>query len=135
MSWVNGRRLYHAFIPPSQVLLRLGEIKMAKTKTSAERKKSSAPTPVLKLRADAPVKQFHATKKLADEDFIAKAMWDCLKNNDPEGVMEILEAHLEAVSRLKLAKDGNIPRATLYHALSSRNPTLRTLAKIVHAAA
>jgi probable addiction module antidote protein len=108
---------------------------MAKTKTSAERKKSSAPTPVLKIKPGAPIKQFDATKKLVDEDFIAKAVWDCLKDNDPEGVMEILEAHLEAVSRMKLAKDGNIPRATLYHALSSRNPTLRTLAKIVHAAA
>ncbi|MFZ4100074.1 MAG: hypothetical protein ACOYKZ_07115 [Chlamydiia bacterium] len=49
--------------------------------------------------------------------------------------MEVLEAHIEAVNFLKLSKTGEIPRSTLYHALSGRNPTLKTLAKIVHAAA
>lgn len=85
-----------------------------------------------KLKKDAHVKEIHPTQDLADEDLISKAIWECLKNNDPEGVIEVLQAHLEAVNMLKFSKEAHIPRATLYHFLQNKNPTLKTLAKVVH---
>ena len=64
--------------------------------------------------------------------FIAKAIWDCLKNDDPEGVMDVLEAHIEALNKVKYSKSSDIPRSTLYNCLQSKNPTIKTLAKLVH---
>ena len=70
-----------------------------------------------------------------DEQLIAKAIWECLKENDPDGVIEILEAHLKVKNKSQLAKEHDLPRTTLYHAFKSKNPTLHTLAKLVHATA
>ena len=70
---------------------------------------------------------------LLNEELIAQAIWECLRDNDPEGVIEVLEAHLEARNKSKISRDHNIPRITYYHALKNKNPTLSTLAKIVHA--
>jgi len=81
------------------------------------------------------VKKYSPTKALLDEDFIAKAIWECLKNDDPEGVMEVLEAHIEATNKVKFSKSSDVPRSTLYHCLKSKNPTIKTLAKLVHACA
>lgn len=80
-------------------------------------------------------RQYHPRKDLLDEKLIAQAIWECLKDNDPDGVIEILEAHLRAKNKSKLAKKYDLPRTTLYHAVKSRNPTLHTLAKLVHAVA
>lgn len=96
-----------------------------------KRKKS---IPKLSLKPGTRVRRHSPTKALANEKFISKAVWDCLKNNDPEGVIEVLEAHFEAVNKLKFSKEHEIPRATIYHFLNSKNPTLKTLAKIIHAA-
>lgn len=85
-----------------------------------------------KLKPNANVKEINPTQALADEALISKAIWECLKNNDPEGVIEVLEAHFEAVNMLKFSKESHIPRATLYHILHNKNPTLKTLAKVVH---
>ena len=68
-----------------------------------------------------------------DEDLTALAVWECLKENDPEGVMEIIEGHLYALNKNEIADRGDIPRSTLFHSLRSKNPTLKTVAKIVHA--
>ena len=104
-------------------------------KTSPTQKKSSKSTPVLKLRPGVKLKSYSPTKQLADEEFISKVIWECLKNNDPDGVIEILEAHFEAVNKLKFSRESTIPRATIYHLFSSKNPTLKTLAKVIHAVA
>ncbi len=65
--------------------------------------------------------------------FIGKAILECLKNNDPEGVMEILAIYLDTLNKTKSAEYANLPRSTLYHSLKSRNPTIKTLAKLIHA--
>lgn len=77
-------------------------------------------------------KNYSPTKKLLDENFIAKAMWECLKNNDTEGVLEVIEAHLEIVNKVSAAKKAELARSTMYNAIKGRNPTLKTLAKLVH---
>ena len=71
---------------------------------------------------------------LLNEELVAQAIWECLRDNDPEGVIEILEIHLEAKNKSKISRNHNLPRTTYYHAIKSKNPTLSTLAKIIHAA-
>lgn len=71
-------------------------------------------------------------QELLDEDFIARAVWECLKNNDAEGVMEVIEAHLEVVNKVRAAENMELPRSTMYNAFKGRNPTVKTLAKLVN---
>lgn len=78
-------------------------------------------------------REYHPAKDLLNEKLIASAVWECLKDNDPNGVIEILEAHLRTKNKCKLAREKNLPRTTFYHAFKSKNPTLQTLAKLVHA--
>jgi DNA-binding phage protein len=64
----------------------------------------------------------------------AKALLQSLKNNDAETFLEILNAYL-SVNRAKVAKETGLSRTTVQNALSKKsNPTIRTIAKIVHQA-
>jgi DNA-binding phage protein len=85
-----------------------------------------------KLKKDSKVSRHHPLKSLLDEKLIAQAFWECLKENDPVGAMEIIAAHLNALNKVQLAEDSDIPRSTLYHSLKCKNPTLRTVAKLIH---
>ena len=104
---------------------------MAKPKTSIKQKKSTRNGSMNKFKKQP--REYNPTKVLMDEQLIANAIWECLKDNDPDGVIEILEAHLSAKNKSQLAKEHNLPRTTFYHAFKSKNPTLHTLAKLVHA--
>ena len=75
---------------------------------------------------------YSPTQELLDEDFISKAFWECLKNNDPEGAVEILETHLEIVNKVRAAEKHELSRSTMYHALKGKNPTIKTVAKLVN---
>jgi DNA-binding phage protein len=86
----------------------------------------------MKLKAKTGFEEYSPTEELMDEAFIAQAMWECLKNNDTAGVLEVIEAHLEAVNKVKATKKAELARSTMYNALKGRNPTLKTLAKLVH---
>lgn len=103
---------------------------MAKAKTSRKPKKFLENTRKLKPGAD--LIEYSPTAELLDEKFIALALWDCLKNNDPEGVVEIIQAHLAVVNKQKFAKEAHLPRSTLYNVYKGRNPTIRTLAKMIN---
>lgn len=111
---------------------------MVKATTSHKRKRSLKSTQKmksklkLKLKKDVNVSSKRATDRLLDEKFIAQAIWECLKNNDPEGVIEIIETHLEVINKVKAAQETDLSRATLYHALKRKNPTIKTLAKLVN---
>src|ERR1043165_9316032 len=100
---------------------------MGKIKTSSRQKKSSGSTRKMrKLKKNALVTECSATKRLLDEKFIAQAIWECLKNNDPEGVMEIVQIHLEVVNKVKAAQEADLPRSTMYQAMKRKNPTIKT---------
>jgi len=112
---------------------------MTKSTTSNNRRKSlkntqnsKHPKSNLKLKDNAEVIEYSPTEKLTDKDFIARAVWECLSNNDPEGVMEIIEIHLEAVNKFRTTLENGLSRATMYHALKGKNPTIKTLAKLVN---
>jgi DNA-binding phage protein len=66
---------------------------------------------------------------------VATAFFEALQDDDVEGALEILEGYLITRKKADLAKKGKIAISTLYHSLSrNANPTLRTVAKILHAA-
>lgn len=104
---------------------------MGKAKISERRKKSTMNGQV-KLKKTSI--RLDPMEDLLNEELVAQAIWECLRDNDPEGVIEVLEIHLSAKNKSRMAKNYNIPRTTYYHAIKSKNPTLSTLAKIIHAA-
>lgn len=57
-----------------------------------------------KLKKNARVTEVDSAKKLTDEKLIAEAIFDCLKNNDPQGVMEIVEIYLKTLELCKTLK-------------------------------
>ncbi len=71
-------------------------------------------------------------KTLTNEKLVAQAFWECLRNNDPEGAADIIAMHLQAMNKLKISKEEEIPRSTIYHSLRNKNPTLKTVAKLIH---
>lgn len=110
---------------------------MDKVKTSVRRKASTKSTRHKKgsrtIKSGMGVDTYNPTQALLDEKRIGRAVWECLKNDDPEGVIEVIQIHLEACNKTQLAKEAHLPKTTLYHSFRSKNPTIRTLAKLVHA--
>ena len=110
---------------------------MGKTKTSIRRRASTKSIQPKKApRAIKPgmgVDTYDPTEALLDEERIGRAIWECLKNGDSEGVIEVIQIHLGAYNKTQLAKAAHLPKTTLYHSLRSKNPTIKTLAKLVHA--
>ena len=104
---------------------------MAKAKTSQKQEKYSGKR--LKVRDDANLIPYDPVKEILDENFIGKAVMECLSNNDPEGVMEVIGIYLRALEKVRFLEASQVPKSTLYHSLRSKNPTIKTLAKLVHA--
>ena len=69
---------------------------------------------------------------LTNEKNVGQAILECLQNNDPEGVMEVIGIYLNALNKVKIQEKGSLPKSTLYHSLKRKNPTIKTLAKIVY---
>jgi len=89
----------------------------------------------LKLEDFKGIKKSDPLKELADPDNTAMAVFECLLNNDPEGAMEMIEIYLDALNKSKLSRQTKLPKSTLYSALKHRNPTIKTLAKIMYTSA
>lgn len=81
------------------------------------------------------LKKVDPLKNLTDSKQISLAVFECLLNNDPEGAMEMIEIYLEALNKAKLRRKTKLPKSTMYSALKHRNPTMKTLAKIMYASA
>ncbi len=63
---------------------------------------------------------------------VGEALLECLIANDTEAFIEILDAYLK-VNRSGVAKKAKLARSTVQQMFSKRgNPTLKTIAKIVH---
>lgn len=103
---------------------------MVKTTTSNKRIKSMKKQRNMDTTK---IREWHPTQELLDTRRMGGAVMDCLLNNDPEGAMEIIEIYLETVNRVQMAKKSQVPRSTLYHSLKHKNPTIKTLAKLMHA--
>jgi len=107
---------------------------MGKTKTPRQRKKSSGNTPkkTYRLKKGVQLPTHDPLKTLTNEKLVAQAFWECLRDNDPEGAAEIIAIHLSVLNKSRLAKEEDIPRSTIYHSLRNKNPTLKTVAKLIH---
>jgi len=110
---------------------------MGKTKISVRRKTSTKSIQRRKapcaIKTGMGIDSYNPTEALLDEERIGRAIWECLKNGDSEGVIEVIQIHLEAYNKIQLTREAHLPKTTLYHSLRSKNPTIKTLAKLVHA--
>ncbi len=105
---------------------------MVKTKILTKQEKYSPKA--LNLKNPEEFRMHHPEETLLDEKSVGEAILECLKENDTESLIEILEGYLSALNKSKFSRDSKVPRRTLYHSLRKGNPTIKTLAKIVHAA-
>lgn len=102
-------------------------------KNAKQVKKNSKETIEFTLKEDANVKEYDPVKNLLDPNKMGAAIMQCLIENDPEGILEIVENHLYALNKTQFLKNAKIPRSTMYNFLRRKNPTIKTLAKLIHA--
>ena len=87
----------------------------------------------MRLKKSTGIRKSNPTEELLNEELIGRAIWECLKEGDSEGMIEVIGIYLEAVNKTQVAKESELARSTLYHTLKNKNPTVKTLAKLVHA--
>jgi len=107
---------------------------MDKTKTLSRQKKSLKNILKLEVKPGATLELYNIGEVVLEEGFLGKAVAECLLNNDPDGVIEVISIYLDALNKTTLAKSAGIQRSTLYQALKGKNPTIKTLAKVIHSA-
>lgn len=107
------------------------KVKISKKTISRKRARSSKPRKQLKIEDFKGAKKIDPDAYITNEKNVAMAILECLQNNDPEGVMDVLAIYVDALNKARLMHEGEIPKSTFYHALRSKNPTLKTLAKFV----
>lgn len=86
----------------------------------------------MKLKTNTGIRESNPTRELLDEKLISAALWECLKEGDSEGFLEIINAFFAASKKARLAKKASVARSTV-HAFRDGNPTIKTVAKLVHA--
>lgn len=105
---------------------------MDKIKTLKRRKISSKNTLKkeirLKIKKRVKTSKFEPEKYLSKE-FIGSAIMECLLNNDPEGVVELLEIYMDEHNKVALLKEANVARSTAYQVLKHKNPTIKNFGK------
>lgn len=106
---------------------------MGKIKISKKHQRSSGRSRRINLDKTKGLTRVFPLKELIDPQQTALAILECLQNNDPEGVMEMVTIYLDALNKTRLIKKAKLPKSTMYSALKHRNPTIKTLAKIMHA--
>ena len=90
--------------------------------------------PILKNKKGILSSQHKPSKFFKSHKNVAEALLTSLKEDDASAFLEILDIYLK-VNRTKVAKDSQLSRTTIQNALSGKgNPTIRTIAKIVHRA-
>jgi DNA-binding phage protein len=104
---------------------------MGKTKISRKRQRSSGRLSKVNLNKIRGLTLADPLKELIDPQKTALAILECLQNNDPDGVMEMIAIYLEAKNKADLIKGNSLPKSTMYSALKHKNPTIKTLAKIM----
>jgi len=105
---------------------------MGKAKTSNNHQKHLENLAKLDLDKVQGLHKGEPIKDLVDDQQIFLAIFECLRNNDPEGAMEMIEIYLDAMNKTKMRRASKLPKSTMYSALKQRNPTIKTLAKIMY---
>lgn len=106
---------------------------MRKKKTSKKHGFCLKNMPDFELKISQGLKSISATTRLKNKKFIARALWQCLIDNDVNAFKEILRSHFEVLNKEQISKQAGIPRRTLFRMLSPEgNPTLENVSKIIH---
>lgn len=88
--------------------------------------------PTLQTNKKAKLQKHDAESFFQDFDKVGTALLESLIENDTEAFITILDTYLK-INRAKTAKKTGMSRSTVQHALSKKgNPTLKTIARIVH---
>ncbi len=107
---------------------------MPKKKTSKKRKFCIDDIPISGKNKKHKAMKSNPEKAFKNQREVGIALLQYLEDNDPESFVEILDVYLQ-VNRSEIARKTNLSRQTVKNTLSGRgNPTLRTLAQIVHEA-
>ncbi len=85
----------------------------------------------LSLKKGVKVISYGPLDELLNEKVVHDAIWKCLQKDYPDGVMELIAIYLEALEMDAKRRDAAMPGSTSYHSLKAKNPTIRTLAKLV----
>lgn len=89
----------------------------------------------VKLKTKKGVTPFDPDEILSDKTRVAKAIFESFLDNDPDAVLEIIDAYVRTVNKTEFADKAGIARSTLYDMLEGRkNPTLRVLTQCIHEA-
>ncbi len=90
--------------------------------------------PIVKTKKRVPVFVHKSADFFRSHENVGKALLESLEENDAQAFLEILEAYLR-VNKTKVARETKLSRTTVQNAFSKNgNPTIRTIAKIVHRA-
>jgi len=96
---------------------------MRKKKTSKKRDFCLKDYPAIRLKKGIKTKKFSPSEKLNDFNLVATAFFEALQEDDVESALDILEGYIMTKKKHDT------------HSFSkSANPTLKTVAKILHAA-
>lgn len=105
---------------------------MTKKKTLRKRKPYFNDMPIIKSKKNSALREHDPKAFFKQHDKVAEALLKSLEENDAPAFLEILNTYL-FINRTKTAKATNLSRTTVQNAFSSKgNPTIRTIAKIVH---
>lgn len=107
---------------------------MNKKKTSKKREFSLDDIPRFNIHDEKKLNEFNPEDFFKNHHNVGAALLQALIENDTEAYMEILDSYLR-VNKSRIAKKTDLSRSTVSLALSKKgNPTLKTIAKIVHEA-
>lgn len=106
---------------------------MGKAKTSSKHQTYLESLSKADLEKISGLSKANPLKDLTDDQQISLAVFECLLNNDPDGAMEMIEIYLDAINKAHMRDKAKLPKSTMYSALKHRNPTIKTLAKIMYA--
>ena len=104
------------------------------TMTKRKQKFCLGDMPIFSRRQSFKEKAYRPDSFFQSHNRVAEALLACLEDNDVDAYLEILDAYLQ-INRSRIARKAKISRTTIQNALSKKgNPTIRTIAKIVHTA-
>lgn len=107
---------------------------MTKKKTLKKQRLCLDDMPIIKSKKNNKLRDHNPDVFFKQHAKVAEALLQSLEENDSAAFLEILNAYLY-VNRTKVARAAGLSRTTVQNALSSKgNPTIRTIAKIVHRA-
>ena len=79
----------------------------------------------MKLKKGTGIRESNPTEELLDEELIGRAAWECLREGDSEGVIEVIRIYLEAVNKTEIARESSMARSTSQSNFSKTSDTSR----------